>query len=92
MGNSWVPIYPHGYGYGDDLLPVGRYGAGYGYWFALLGTGLGRHNPWTLYPLTSLVRFAKPHCPILEFEFLSRFFVNLLLEVLYVITIAYFYL
>jgi hypothetical protein len=21
------------YGYGDDLLPVGEYGAGYGYWF-----------------------------------------------------------
>jgi hypothetical protein len=56
MKNSWVPVYPHGYeyGYGDDLLPVGGYGAGYGYWFTLLGTGLGRQNPWVLYPLSSL--------------------------------------
>jgi hypothetical protein len=34
----------------------------------------------------------KPKCPVLEFEFLSRFFVNLLLKVLQVIVIAYFYL
>jgi hypothetical protein len=34
----------------------------------------------------------KPECPVLEFEFLSRFFVNLLLEVLQVIVIACFYL
>jgi hypothetical protein len=34
------------------------------------------------------VRFAKLDCPVLEFEFLSRFFVNLLLEVLQVIVIA----
>jgi hypothetical protein len=38
------------------------------------------------------VRFAKPDCPVLEFEFSSRFFVNLLLELLQVIVIAYFYL
>jgi hypothetical protein len=38
------------------------------------------------------VRFAKPECPVLKFEFLSRFFVNLLLEVIQVIVIAYFYL
>jgi hypothetical protein len=30
----------------------------------------------------------KPECPILEFEFLCRFFVNLFLEVLQVIIIA----
>jgi hypothetical protein len=40
----------------DDLLLVCGYGAGYGYWFALLGTGLGKQNPWVLYPLTSLVQ------------------------------------
>jgi hypothetical protein len=34
----------------------------------------------------------KSECPILEFEFLSRFFANLLLEVLQVIVIALFYL
>jgi hypothetical protein len=55
VGDPRVPIYPHGYGYGDDLLPVGGYGAGYGYWFALLDTGLDRQNTWVLYPLTSLV-------------------------------------
>jgi hypothetical protein len=32
----------------------------------------------------------KPECPILEFEFLSRFFVNLVLEVLQVIVITCF--
>jgi hypothetical protein len=58
MGNPRVPVYPHMYGYGDDLLPVGGYGAGYVYWFVLLGTDLGRQNPWVLYPLTSLVRFS----------------------------------
>jgi hypothetical protein len=57
MENPWVPVYPHGYGYGDDLLPMGGYEGGYGYWFALLGTGLGRQNPWVLYPLTSLSAF-----------------------------------
>jgi hypothetical protein len=30
----------------------------------------------------------KLECPVLEFEFLSRFFMNLLLEVLQVIVIA----
>jgi hypothetical protein len=44
-----------GYGYGDDLLPTGGYGVGYGYWFALLDMNLGRQNPWVLYPLTSLL-------------------------------------
>jgi hypothetical protein len=34
----------------------------------------------------------KFECPVLEFEFLSRFFVNLLLEVLQVIVIALVYL
>jgi hypothetical protein len=34
----------------------------------------------------------KSECPVLEFEFLSRFFVNLLLEVLLVIVLACFYL
>jgi hypothetical protein len=57
MENPWVPVYPYGYGYGDDLLPMGGYEDGYGYWFALLGTGLGRQNPWVLYPLTSLSAF-----------------------------------
>jgi hypothetical protein len=58
MGNPRVPVYPHGYGYGDDLLPMGGYGAGYMYWFALLGTSLVRQNPWVLYPLTSLLHQA----------------------------------
>jgi hypothetical protein len=31
MGNPRLPIYPHGYEYGNDLLPVGGYGARYGY-------------------------------------------------------------
>jgi hypothetical protein len=30
----------------------------------------------------------KPDCPVLEFEFLSRFFVNLFLKVLQVMVIA----
>jgi hypothetical protein len=30
----------------------------------------------------------KPGCPVLEFELLSRFFVNLPLEVIHVIVIA----
>jgi hypothetical protein len=34
----------------------------------------------------------KPECPILEFELLSRFFVNLLLEILQGIVIPCFYL
>jgi hypothetical protein len=34
------------------------------------------------------VWFAKPECLILEFEFLSKFFVNLFLEVLQVMVIA----
>jgi hypothetical protein len=38
------------------------------------------------------VWFAKSDCPILEFELLSRFFVNLHLEVLQVIVRAFFYL
>jgi hypothetical protein len=38
------------------------------------------------FPHVSVLR--KPECPVLEFEFLSRFFVNLLLEVLRVIIIA----
>jgi hypothetical protein len=37
-------------------------------------------------------RFAKPDCPVLEFEFLSRFFVNLLLDVFQVIVTACFHL
>jgi hypothetical protein len=32
----------------------------------------------------------KPECLVLEFEFLSRFFMNILLEVLQVIVIAFF--
>jgi hypothetical protein len=34
----------------------------------------------------------KSECPVLEFEFLSRFFVNIVLEVLQVIVMTYFYL
>jgi hypothetical protein len=34
------------------------------------------------------VSFTKPDYPVLEFELLSRFFVNLLLEILQVIVIA----
>jgi hypothetical protein len=34
------------------------------------------------------VRFAKLDCPVLELEFFSRFFMNLLLEVLQVIVIG----
>jgi hypothetical protein len=34
----------------------------------------------------------KPECLVLEFEFLSKFFVNLFLEDLQVIVIACFYL
>jgi hypothetical protein len=45
------------------------------------------------YPELSKVSvMRKLDCPILEFEFLSRFFVNLLLEVLQVIVIALFHL
>jgi hypothetical protein len=29
--NPQVPVYPYRYEYGNDLLPVGRYGAGYGH-------------------------------------------------------------
>jgi hypothetical protein len=32
----------------------------------------------------------KPECLVLEFEFLSRFFMNILLEVLQFIVIAFF--
>jgi hypothetical protein len=45
MRNPRVPVYPHGYKYGDDLLPMGGYEARCGYWFALLGTSLDRQNP-----------------------------------------------
>jgi hypothetical protein len=31
MENLWIPVYPHGYMYEDDLLPMGGYGARYGY-------------------------------------------------------------
>jgi hypothetical protein len=31
IGNSRVPVYPHGYGYGDDLLPVDGYEVRYEY-------------------------------------------------------------
>jgi hypothetical protein len=45
------------------------------------------------YPELSIVSvMRKSDCPILEFEFLSRFFVNLLLEVPQVIVIALFHL
>jgi hypothetical protein len=37
-------------------------------------------------------RFAKSKCLVLEFEFFSRFFVNILLKVLQVIIMACFYL
>jgi hypothetical protein len=74
MGNSRVPVYPHGYGYGDDLLPVGGYDARYGYWFTLLGTSLGRQNPWVLYPLTSLpwmaarAQYSRKRNPAIEYR------------------------
>jgi hypothetical protein len=53
MVNPRVPVYPYEYEYVNDLLPVGGYGAEYEYWFALLDMGLGRQNPWVLYPLPS---------------------------------------
>jgi hypothetical protein len=36
MRNLWVPVYPHGYRYGDDLLPVNEYEVRYIYYQFLL--------------------------------------------------------
>jgi hypothetical protein len=41
-----------------------------------------------LYQENRSVQFAKPDYPNLEFEFLSRLFVNLFLEVLHIFVIA----
>jgi hypothetical protein len=73
MENPRIPVYPHGYVYGDDLLRVGGYGAGYGYWFALLGTGLGRQNPCVLYPLTSLRRRESMGSGVRQVNYLGIF-------------------
>jgi hypothetical protein len=53
---------------------------------------LGTHRsfPQVSVPRKPSVRFAKLDCLVLEFEFLSIFFVNLLLDVLQVIVIACF--
>jgi hypothetical protein len=42
----------------------------------------------TRFELSIVSVLRKPECPVFEFEFLSRFFVNLLLGVLQVIVIA----
>jgi hypothetical protein len=55
--------------------------------FKLVLNSSGTHQS---FPQVSVPR--KSECPILEFEFLSRLFVNLLLEVLQGIVIDYFYL
>jgi hypothetical protein len=49
----------------------------------LMSNSSGTHRRFTQVSISR-----KSECPILEFEFLSRFFVNLLLQVLQVIVIA----
>jgi hypothetical protein len=46
----------------------------------------------TRFELSIISILRKPECPVLKFEFLSIFFVNIFLGFFHVIVIAYFYL
>jgi hypothetical protein len=53
---------------------------------------LASNSSETRFKLSIVFILRKSECPVLEFQFLSRFFVNLLIGVLQVIVIACFYL